>query len=64
MITFVNIKRKRKAGYRGVKKWARIEEDYAISKDALDFEKRVVSDSGAIEQLICVHWVCSMLSTL
>lgn len=61
---YTNIKRKRKAGYKGVRKWGRVEEDYAISKDALRYEQRVVSDSGTIENLICVHWVCSMLSTL
>ena len=58
----VNIKRKRKVGYRGIKWWGRHELDYPVFKEAINYERRVKADGGTVEKLYCVHMSLALLS--
>ena len=56
------IKRKRKVGYRGIKRWGRYEEDYAIFPQVINYEQRVNADGGVTENIYCLHMKLGLLS--
>jgi hypothetical protein len=64
---YVNIKRKRKPGYRVIKRWGRVEEDYSLLPDAIKYQQRVKSDGGTAESWYCLNgdlfWITKIPDT-